>query len=190
MALPWLCVSVFLCMCMSNVQLNHCGPHNHGFCHDCVCVCVCGLCIHLASSLVLCAPASFLSTSTYVSVGRPRERCPCGASHSTNLLAGIWHIMEICLWSNLMYNKVFFLSYIYLYATVESILLYGSECWTLKPTLQKSLDRCYNRMLRAVLNISKSVHVTNKNLYEGIPRVRAESNIAVCPELTILFISP
>ena len=56
-------------------------------------------------------------------------------------------------------------------ATVESVLLYGSECWSLKPTLQKSLDGCYTRMLRAVLNISKSTHVTNRILYEGIPRV-------------------
>ncbi len=31
---------------------------------------------------------------------------------------------------------------------------------------------CYTRMLRAVLNISKSAHVTNEILYEGIPRVR------------------
>ena len=56
-------------------------------------------------------------------------------------------------------------------STVESVLLYGSECWTLKPTLQKSLDGCYTRMLHAVLNISKNTHVTNKILYEGIPRV-------------------
>ena len=59
----------------------------------------------------------------------------------------------------------------FFYATVESVLLYGSECWTLKPTLQKSLDGCYTRMLRAVLNISKSTHVTNANLYDGMPRV-------------------
>ena len=59
----------------------------------------------------------------------------------------------------------------FFYATVESVLLYGSECWTLKPTLEKSLDGCYTRMLRAVLNISKSAHVTNRILYEGIPRV-------------------
>ena len=59
----------------------------------------------------------------------------------------------------------------FFYATVESGLLYGSECWTLKPTLQKSLDGCYTRTLRAVLNISRSTHVTNKILYEGIPRV-------------------
>ncbi|CAL8282691.1 unnamed protein product [Gadus morhua 'NCC'] len=50
--------------------------------------------IHLASSLVLCAPASFLSTSTYVSVGRPRDQCPWVGSHSTNLLDG----SSWCLW--------------------------------------------------------------------------------------------
>ena len=60
----------------------------------------------------------------------------------------------------------------FFYATVESVLLYGSECWTLKPTLEKSLDGGYTRMLRAVLNINKSVHVTNRILYKGIPRVR------------------
>nr|XP_008303217.1 PREDICTED: uncharacterized protein LOC103374843 [Stegastes partitus] len=43
----------------------------------------------------------------------------------------------------------------FFYATVESFLLYGSECWTLKATLQKSLDGCYTRMLRAVLNIKR-----------------------------------
>ena len=59
----------------------------------------------------------------------------------------------------------------FFYATVESVLLYGSECWTLKPTLEKSLDGCYTRMLRAVLNINKSAHVTNRILYRGIPRV-------------------
>ncbi|CAK6970581.1 cell wall protein DAN4-like [Scomber scombrus] len=54
--------------------------------------------------------------------------------------------------------------------TTKSVLLYGSECWSLKPTLQKSLDGCYTRMLHAVLNISKSTHLTNSILYEGIPR--------------------
>ena len=59
----------------------------------------------------------------------------------------------------------------FFYATVESVLLYGSECWTLKPTLQKSLDGCYTRMLRVVLNINKSAHVSNNILYTGIPKV-------------------
>ena len=55
------------------------------------------------------------------------------------------------------------------YATVDSVLLYGCETWTLKPTLQNSLDGCYTRMLRAVLNINQDVHVTNKHLYGGLP---------------------
>ena len=51
----------------------------------------------------------------------------------------------------------------FFYATVESVLLYGSECWTLKTDLEKSLDGCYTRMLRTVLNISKTAHATNKS---------------------------
>ena len=59
-------------------------------------------------------------------------------------------------------------------ATVESVLLYGCESWTLKPSLQKSLDGCYTRMLRAVLNISKDEHVTNKQLYGDLPRLSSK----------------
>ena len=36
-----------------------------------------------------------------------------------------------------------------------SVILYGCETWTLKPTLQKSLDGGYTRLLCAVLNIDK-----------------------------------
>ena len=35
-------------------------------------------------------------------------------------------------------------------ATVESVPLYGCEPWALKPTLQKSLDGCFTRMLRVI----------------------------------------
>lgn len=42
--------------------------------------------IHLASSLVLSTPASSLSTSAFVRMGRPRSRSPCVASHSSNYL--------------------------------------------------------------------------------------------------------
>ena len=56
-------------------------------------------------------------------------------------------------------------------ATVESVLLYGCECWTLKDKLQKSLDGCYTRMLRAVLNIAQNEHVTNRQLYGELPRL-------------------
>ena len=56
-------------------------------------------------------------------------------------------------------------------ATVESVLLYGCESWTLKETLRKSLDGCYTRMLRAVLNINWSEHVTTEQLYGVLPRL-------------------
>ncbi|KAJ8342490.1 hypothetical protein SKAU_G00324180 [Synaphobranchus kaupii] len=56
-------------------------------------------------------------------------------------------------------------------ATVEAVLLYGCECWTLKPSLQKSLDGCYTRMLRAALNIDQNAHVNNMRLYGGRPRL-------------------
>ena len=32
-------------------------------------------------------------------------------------------------------------------ATVESVLLYGCEAWTMTTALEKSLDGCYTRML-------------------------------------------
>lgn len=38
--------------------------------------------------------------------------------------------------------------------------------------LQKSLDGCYTRMLCVVLNISKSMHIKNKNLYAAVPRMK------------------
>ena len=40
-----------------------------------------------------------------------------------------------------------------------------------RKALEKSLDGCYTRMLRAVLNISRTAHATNKSVYEGIPKV-------------------
>lgn len=43
--------------------------------------------IHLASSFVLSAPASFFSMSTKADVGRPLNRCPCVGTHSTSFLA-------------------------------------------------------------------------------------------------------
>ena len=56
-------------------------------------------------------------------------------------------------------------------ATVESVLTYGCEAWTLSPRLSKSLDGCYTRMLRKVLNISWKQHLTNKELYGDLPKL-------------------
>ena len=56
-------------------------------------------------------------------------------------------------------------------AMVESILLYGSECWSLNSSSRKSLDGTYTRMLRTVLNINWRDHVPNVTLYGDLPRL-------------------
>ena len=54
-------------------------------------------------------------------------------------------------------------------AVIESVLLYGSEVWTLTKKLERKLDGIYTRMLRVVFNISWKLHLTNKKLYGNIP---------------------
>ncbi|KAL5269182.1 hypothetical protein ACHWQZ_G002866 [Mnemiopsis leidyi] len=56
-------------------------------------------------------------------------------------------------------------------ATVESILLYGSETWTLTESMKKRVDGCYTRMLRMALNIDWRWGLTNKEVYGSLPRV-------------------
>ena len=56
-------------------------------------------------------------------------------------------------------------------ATVESILLYGSETWTIPVALSKRIDGCYTRMLRMVLNINWRDMVRNTTVYGDLPRV-------------------
>ena len=56
-------------------------------------------------------------------------------------------------------------------ATVESILLYGSETWTMNKSLVKRVDGCYTRMLRMALNIDWKARLTNNTVYGKLPRV-------------------
>ena len=55
--------------------------------------------------------------------------------------------------------------------TVESVLLYNSNTWTLTKQMEKSLNGTYTRMLRMVLNVSWKQHMTNKQLYGSLPRI-------------------
>ena len=57
----------------------------------------------------------------------------------------------------------------FFHATVETVLLYGCEAWTLTKALTKTLDGTYTRMLRKVQNISWRDHITNARLYGKIP---------------------
>ena len=50
-------------------------------------------------------------------------------------------------------------------ATVESVLLYGAETWTLTKTMEKQLNGCYTCMLRMAFNVSYKDHLTNAELY-------------------------
>lgn len=59
-------------------------------------------------------------------------------------------------------------------STVESVLLYGSETWTLDNRLTKMLDGAYTRMLRMALNISWKQHLTNYELYGGLPKLTSK----------------
>ena len=56
-------------------------------------------------------------------------------------------------------------------STVESVLLYGSEAWTLTVQLEKALDGVYTRMLRVAHNVTWEDHIRNIDLYGGLPRV-------------------
>ena len=60
-------------------------------------------------------------------------------------------------------------------ATVESILLYGSETWTITESLKKKIDGCYTRMLWMVLDSKwkdrKRNRVTNADTYGSLQRV-------------------
>ena len=47
-------------------------------------------------------------------------------------------------------------------ATVESVLTYSSQAWTLTKSLENKLNGSYTRMLRAALNVHWSQRATNK----------------------------
>ena len=56
-------------------------------------------------------------------------------------------------------------------ATVETVLLYGSQCWTVDSKLRKRIGGCYTRLLRMAQNISWKSKTNNEKLYNGIPKV-------------------
>ena len=56
-------------------------------------------------------------------------------------------------------------------ATVEPILLYGSETWTLSRKMEKRLDGTYTRFLIRAQNLSWKRHPTIAQIYGKLPRV-------------------
>ena len=62
-------------------------------------------------------------------------------------------------------------------ATVESVLLYGAEAWTLTAQQEKALDGVYTRMLRLALNVSWRDHIRNVDLYAGLPKLSVKLRV-------------
>ena len=62
-------------------------------------------------------------------------------------------------------------------ASVESVLLYGSETWTLSQQSEHRLNGCYTRMLRQALNIDPAAHMTNVDLYQELPELSEKIRI-------------
>ena len=59
--------------------------------------------------------------------------------------------------------------------TVKSVLLYGSETWTMTKRLTKMVDGCYTRMLRMVRNINQyALRTRNSELYRSLPNVSSK----------------
>ena len=56
-------------------------------------------------------------------------------------------------------------------ATVEPILLYGSETWTLYKKMGKRLDGTYTRLLMKAQNLSWKHHPSLSQIYGNLPRV-------------------
>ena len=56
-------------------------------------------------------------------------------------------------------------------ATVEPILLYGAETWTMNSKMHKRLDGCYTNLLRRIKNMSWKNHQTLADIYGNIPKL-------------------
>ena len=56
-------------------------------------------------------------------------------------------------------------------ATVESVLLYGSETWTMRKKLQKSVTGCYTRKLWTALNVHWQQNMNNEELHGSLLRI-------------------
>ena len=46
--------------------------------------------------------------------------------------------------------------------TIETLLLYGSETWTIDNKLRRKIDGCYTKLLIMVLNVSRHDNISNK----------------------------
>ena len=59
-------------------------------------------------------------------------------------------------------------------STVESVLLYGSETWTVDVKMKKKIDGCYTKMLRMAYITNWQEMISNKELYDELPFVSSK----------------
>ena len=55
--------------------------------------------------------------------------------------------------------------------TVEPILIYGCDSWSLTQSVENTLDGTYTRMLQKTQNASWRHHMTNQELYGSFPQI-------------------
>ena len=72
------------------------------------------------------------------------------------------------IWNSSLQDNV---KLVFFRATMESVLLYGAETWTLTKKMNDRLDGTYTKMLRVVLGVSWRDHMTNKELYGSLEKV-------------------
>ena len=75
------------------------------------------------------------------------------------------------IFGNLNSQRASALKVTFFIAACESVLLDGSETWTLAKAQEKSLDGTYTKMFRMVLGISWKDKVSNITLYGSLPRL-------------------
>ena len=75
------------------------------------------------------------------------------------------------IWSSALSRKIKVRLFV---ATVESVLLYGCETWTITRAMEKRIDGCYTNMLRMIQGVRWDQKLTNKQLYQELPPVTSK----------------
>ena len=123
--------------------------------------------IHQASSLTTTAGIPIRETTSFKYLG---SHIPNSYTDFINRKGQAWAAMGKLskIWKSSVSREV---KLRFLNASVISILLYGSETWTVTKRLKKRIDGCYTRLLRKALNIRWQAHVTNATLYQDLPKL-------------------
>ena len=118
------------------------------------------------------------------------EDFPCLGSHMNSCSKGIivrigkarTTLMKLnTIWISILINSI---KMNFLQAIVGTVLLYGSNDWTLTQALSKELDGAHTKMLRVVKNITWQQHITNEVLCGGLSNISTAIKDASDPVVT------